>query len=121
MTHITIYHNPKCSKSRQALAYIEEAGYTPQIINYLQTPLSLENLTALVKRSGLSIHDFIRPNEALYTILALDKETDDDSLLKAIVANPILLQRPVVETDKHVIIARPAEKVLTLLRENDKP
>ena len=115
---ITLYHNPRCSTSRNALALLREHGVEPHIIDYLKTPLSRDALAALIARSGLPVRDFLRHKEALYDELRLDTQ-DDAALLDALVAHPQLFNRPVASSDKGVRIGRPAERVLDLL-EDDK-
>ncbi len=115
---ITLYHNPRCSTSRNALALLREHGVEPHIIDYLKTPLSRDALAALIARSGLPVRDFLRHKEALYDELQLDTQ-DAAALLDALVAHPQLFNRPVASSDKGVRIGRPAERVLELL-EDDK-
>ena len=113
---ITLYHNPRCSTSRSALALLREHGVEPHIIDYLQTPLSRGALAALIARSGLPVRDFLRRKEALYSELQLDTQ-DDEALLDALAAHPQLFNRPVASSERGVRIGRPAERVLELLEE----
>ena len=114
--NITLYHNPHCSTSRNALALLREHGVEPQIIDYLKTPLTRDELAALIARSGLPVRDFLRSKEALYTELQLDNPAlDDAALLDALAEHPKLFSRPVASGDKGVRIGRPAERVLELL------
>ena len=111
-----IYHNPKCGTSRNTLALIENAGIQPQVIEYLKTPLSKQELKALISQMGVPVRDVIRAKEPLYLELKLDDERlSDDALLDAMVANPILINRPIVVTDKGVKLCRPSELVLDIL------
>ena len=113
---IKIYHNPKCSTSRNTLALIENAGIQPQVIEYLKTPLSKQELKALISQMGVPVRDVIRAKEPLYLELKLDDERlSDDALLDAMVANPILINRPIVVTNKGVKLCRPSELVLDIL------
>lgn len=113
---ITLYHNPRCSTSRNALALLRERGIEPEIIEYLKTPLSRDELAALVAKSGLAVRDFLRSKEALYRELDLDNPARSDAeLLDALAAHPILLNRPVASSENAVRIGRPAERVLELL------
>lgn len=105
----TIYHNPRCSTSRKALAAMRERGDEPTIIRYLETPPSREELRDLISRAGLSVHDAVRTREAQYKELGLTPETPDEELLDAMVAHPRLIERPIVVTDKGVRIPRPFE------------
>ena len=113
---VTIYHNPKCSNSRGAHELIRDAGITPRVIEYLAAPLDKAALRDLLARGGLSIRDIVRDKEAPYRDLRLgDPALSDDALLDAIVAHPILLQRPIVATPRGVRVCRPPEQVLDLL------
>ena len=112
----TIYHNPRCSTSRNALALIREAGEEPRIIEYLRTPPSRVKLKELLRKARVRVRDAIRTKEPIYAELGLDDESlSDDALLDAMVANPVLIQRPIVETEKGVKVCRPAESVKALL------
>jgi len=113
---IKIYHNPKCGTSRNTLALIENAGIQPQVIEYLKTPLSKQELKVLISQMGVPVRDVIRAKEPLYLELKLDDvNLSDDALLDAMVANPILINRPIVVTDKGVKLCRPSELVLDIL------
>ena len=112
----TIYHNPKCGTSRNTLAMMRNAGVEPEVIEYLQTPPSRERLLALIHEAGLSVRDALRQKEALYTELQLDRpELSDDDLLDAMLAHPILINRPFVVTELGTRLCRPSELVLDLL------
>jgi arsenate reductase len=112
----TIYHNPKCGTSRNTLAMMRNAGVEPEIIEYLQTPPSREQLQALIREAGLSVREALRQKEALYTELQLDRpELSDDALLDAMLAHPILINRPFVVTERGTRLCRPSELVLDLL------
>lgn len=111
-----IYHNPRCSKSRQALALLREQGVEPEIVEYLKTPLGEAALKALLARLGLGARDVLRTGEAPYRELGLaDPDLSEDALIKAIAAHPILLERPIVATDKKAVLGRPPEAVLDLI------
>ena len=102
---VTIYHNPRCSKSRQTLALLEEKGAAPKIVDYLKTPPSAAELKAILKKLGLKPQDIVRKGEARYAELELKERTvSDDELIELMVENPILIERPLVETDKGVRI-----------------
>jgi len=112
----TIYHNPRCSKSRQTLALLEERGIGPRIVDYLKTPPSAAELKAILKRLGLRPRDLLRKGEPLYAELGLkDRDLDDDALLALMVANPILIERPIVVSGGKAAIGRPPETVLEIL------
>ena len=117
---ITIYHNPECGTSRNTLAMIRQSGVEPEIIEYLKTPPSRETLVDLIARSGLTVRDAMRKKEAPYTNLGLDDPaTTDAQLLDAMLAHPILINRPFVVTEKGVRQCRPSEKVLDILPNPD--
>jgi arsenate reductase len=113
---VIIYHNTKCGTSRNTLAMIRNAGIEPHIVEYLKSPPTRALLVQLLARSNLSVRDIVREKEPLYRELKLDDPTlTDEALLDAIMANPILLQRPLVVTRQGVRICRPSELVLDLL------
>ena len=113
--NITIYHNPKCSNSRGALALIQDAGFEPTIIEYLKTPPSRAEMAALVAKMGVAARDLVRAKEAVYGELGLDG-ADDGALLDAMAAHPVLINRPIVVTEKGARLCRPPETVSALLR-----
>ncbi|WP_315388027.1 arsenate reductase (glutaredoxin) [uncultured Stenotrophomonas sp.] len=111
-----IYHNPKCSNSRNALALIRQAGIEPDVVEYLRDPPSRARLAELIEAAGLRVRDAIRTKEAPYAVLGLaDAGLGDEALLDAMVANPILIQRPLVQTTLGTRMARPADVVLEIL------
>jgi arsenate reductase len=113
---VIIYHNTKCGTSRNTLAMIRNAGIEPHIVEYLKSPPTRALLVQLLARGNLSVRDIVREKEPLYRELKLDDPAlTDDALLDAIMANPILLQRPLVVTPQGVRICRPSELVLDLL------
>lgn len=109
-----IYHNPRCSKSRAALALLQERGFNPEIIEYLKKPLDAEQIKALIAQSNLSVRDVMRTNEDVYSTLGLE-QADDERLIQAMVENPILLNRPLVQTEKGVRLGRPLEAIEDIL------
>jgi arsenate reductase len=113
---VTIYHNPRCTKSRETLALLKQHGIEPRVIEYLKaTPSALE-LKGILKKLGLKPRDIIRDNETRYAELRLkDRKVSDDELLALIAANPILLQRPIVVNGNKAAIGRPPENVLSIL------
>ena len=114
--HTTIYHNPRCSKSRQTLALLEERGIGPRVVEYLKTPPSAAELKTILKKLGLRPRDLMRKGEALYAELELkDRELDDDALIALMVANPILIERPIVVSGGKAAIGRPPESVIRIL------
>lgn len=112
MTTLTIYHNPRCSKSRQALAWLQEKGYEPQVIEYLKKPLSLNELRLL--SSHFPIHEFVRTNEQAFKNANISLN-DLEQVLQLIQREPKLMQRPIVTCQDKAVIARPAEKIEALL------
>jgi arsenate reductase len=113
---LTIYHNPRCAKSRATLQLLEARGLKPKIVDYLKTPPSAEELKAILKSLGLKPRDLMRTAEARYAELGLqDRQLDDDALIALMVANPILIERPIVVSGGKAAIGRPPEKVLEIL------
>lgn len=113
---ITLYHNPRCSKSRQALALLEEKGQTIEIVRYLETPPDADTLEALLTTLGVSARDLLRKGEAEYKELGLaDTELNDRQLVDAMVRHPKLIERPIAIKGNRAVIGRPPEAVLTLL------
>lgn len=110
-----LYHNPQCSKSRQALTLLHEKGIQPQIVEYLKTPLSEAQLRALLKKLKIKAHQLIRTNEAIYKDLALGTASTEDELIAAMIKYPKLIERPVFVYQQKAIIGRPPEKILELL------
>lgn len=116
MSNITIYHNPKCGTSRNTLAMIREAGHEPTVIEYLQTPPTRAVLEGLLAQAGIQASDLVRTKEPLFVELGLDKEgVTEEEIINAIEANPILMNRPVVVTEKGTRLCRPKEVVLEIL------
>ena len=102
---VAIYHNPRCSKSRATLELLEARGVKPKVIEYLKTPPSAAELKAILKKLGLSPRDLVRKGEALYAELGLkDRQLSDDRLITLMVANPILIERPIVVSGGKTVI-----------------
>jgi arsenate reductase len=113
---LTIYHNPRCSKSRQTLALLEEKGHAPRIVKYLETPPDTAELGRLLDLLGLEPRELMRKREAPYRALGLDDPAKDrQALIAAMVANPILIERPIVVADGKARLGRPPEAVLEIL------
>lgn len=110
----TIWHNPKCSTSRNTLSLLKEAGAEVSVIEYLKTPPSREELQRLFDRAGMTAREGLRTKEPLAKELGL-AEAGEEAILDAMTANPILIERPLVETGKGVRLARPIEKVREIL------
>ncbi|MDI1268168.1 MAG: arsenate reductase (glutaredoxin) [Polaromonas sp.] len=116
MADITIYHNPQCGTSRNTLALIRNSGAEPEVIEYLQHPPSRETLVALVARTGQPLRALIRSKEKRYAELQLDNPAlTDDQLLDAMLAHPLLINRPIVVTPLGTRLCRPSEAVLDIL------
>jgi arsenate reductase len=112
---VRIYHNPRCTKSRETLALLREQGVEPEIVEYLKTPLSARDVKALAKQLGGSPHALVRSKEEAYAKLGLSAKSSLDAIAKAIAEEPILLERPVVVVGERAAIGRPPENVLALL------
>jgi|SRR5690606_5177496 arsenate reductase len=116
MTDLTLYHNPRCSKSRGALELIEARGLQPTVIRYLETPPSAGELAALLGKLGISARELLRSGEDEYRNLGLaDPSLSEDQLIEAMVQHPRLIERPILVAGDKAVIGRPAEKVLELL------
>lgn len=113
---VTIYHNPNCGTSRKVLGMLRQSGNEPKVIEYLKTPPTKAELKDLLKRMGLTPRQLLRRRGTPFDELGLaDPAKTDDQLLDAILAHPILMERPVVVSDKGVRLCRPPEKVMELL------
>ena len=113
---VTIYHNPDCGTSRNALGLIRNAGVEPRVVEYLKAPPTRGELADLIRRAGLSVRDVLRRKGTPHDALGLgDPSLTDDQLLDAMMAHPILINRPLVVTDRGVKLCRPSEVVLDLL------
>lgn len=116
MTDLTLYHNPRCSKSRGALELLEARGLTPTVVRYLETPLDAAQIKALLKKLGISARQLLRTGEDEYKTLDLvDASLSEAQLIAAIAAHPKLMERPILETTAKAIIGRPPENVLEIL------
>lgn len=116
MTDITIYHNPQCGTSRNTLALIRNTGAEPRVILYLETPPSRAELVALIAASAAPVRSVMRDKEAIFKELDLgNPKWSDDALLDAMLAHPILINRPIVVTPMGTRLCRPSEVVLDIL------
>lgn len=121
MTKVTIYHNPNCGTSRNTLALIRNSGVEPTIIDYLKTPPSRETLIALIGQMGIPARDLLRQKGTPYAELGLDDPSlTDDRLLDAMMAHPILINRPIVVTPLGARLCRPSERVLDILPDQQR-
>lgn len=113
---ITLYHNPRCSKSRQALQLLRERGFEPDIIEYLRSPPSVDELDAILKKLNIEPRQLMRKQEADYQANALDDAgLDRKALIEAMVRHPILIKRPIVLANGKAALGRPPENILTIL------
>ncbi len=111
-----IYHNPKCSTSRKTLALLEEKGVEVEVIEYLKTPPSREELSELLEKMGMTPRELLRKKGDLYKELDLaNPKWSEDEILDFMVEHPVLIERPIVVTEKGVRLARPIERVLEIL------
>ncbi|PHM66632.1 arsenate reductase [Xenorhabdus stockiae] len=117
MQHVIFYHNPRCSKSRETLKLVQELGITPEVIHYLDTPPTAEQLAILLKQLGFSdARQLMRTKEELYKELELDNsELTQEALLQAMADNPKLIERPIVVAGDKARLGRPPEQVKEIL------
>ena len=116
MSDIVIYHNPRCSKSRQALELLKERSIEPTIIKYLETPPTADELKRILRLLGMKPRDLMRKREKEYKELGLDDEAlSDDQLIQAMVEHPRLIERPIVIGNGKAALGRPPEQVLDIL------
>lgn len=112
---VTIYHNPRCSKSRQTLALLQDKGIETEIVEYLKTPPGADEIAAILKKLGIEARALMRTKEAPYKELGLAKVDDEKALIKAMAENPILIERPIVIKGSKAALGRPPEQVLEIL------
>ena len=116
MTDLTLYHNPRCSKSRGALELLEARGLTPTVVRYLETPPNAAQLRDLLGKLGIGARDLLRTGEDEYKTLNLaDSSLSDDGLIDAMAAHPKLIERPILVAGDKAMIGRPPEKILEIL------
>ena len=116
MTDTTLYHNPRCSKSRQTLALLEQSGVIPKIVLYLENPPNPAQLQLLLRKLRLTARDLLRKGEDEYKALGLaDTGLDEDALLKAMSEHPKLIERPIVVVGDRAVLGRPPENVFELI------
>ena len=114
MSDFTIYHNPRCSKSRETLALLEQAGVTPRIVEYLKTPPTAAELKAIVERLGIEPEQLVRKGEEVYKSRYAGKTLTAAQWIDAMVQHPVLIERPIVLKGKRAILGRPPENVKKL-------
>ncbi|MEZ5967271.1 MAG: arsenate reductase (glutaredoxin) [Planctomycetota bacterium] len=115
MTTFTLYHNPRCSKSRATLALLEQHGIAPRIVDYLQTPPTTAELERIVAMLGITPEQLVRKGEAVFAREYEGKDLSAAQWLEAMVRHPILIERPIVVTNERAVLGRPPENVLALL------
>lgn len=116
MTDLTLYHNPRCSKSRSTLQLLEDRGVQPTLVRYLETPPNAEQLRDLLRKLGISARQLLRTGEDEYRELNLaDSALSDADLIDAMAAHPRLIERPILVAGDRAVIGRPPENVLELL------
>ncbi len=116
MSDVIIWHNPRCSKSRQTLALIEEQGSSAEIVKYLESTPGVEEIKDVLKKLGLSARELMRTKEAIYKELDLKNVEDESQLIQAMAENPKLIERPVVIMGDKAVLGRPPEKVIDFLK-----
>jgi arsenate reductase len=115
MSKVTIYHNPRCSKSRNTLALLEKNGVTPDIVLYLENPPDAAQISGLLKKLGMSAGELVRRGEADYKACGLSRDSSDEDILAAMADHPKLIERPIVVKGRRAALGRPPENVLALL------
>jgi len=115
MNNIKIWHNPRCSKSRDSFKLLEEKGINAQVVKYLENVPTKEELRELLQMLDISARELMRTKEALYKELNLQDETSQEALIEAMVANPKLIERPIVIRGNKAVIGRPIERVVELI------
>ena len=115
MSNIQIWHNPRCSKSRATLKLLEERGINPEIIKYLETPHTKEQIKTLLSMLNITPRELMRTKEDIYKELNLKEEKSDEKLIEAMVKHPKLIERPIVIKNKKATIGRPIENIIELL------
>lgn len=112
---ITIYHNPRCRKSREGLAFLEGLGKEFQVIRYLDTPLSTEEIIELVRALDIPPIELVRKNEAIWKSDYKNKDLSDSQIISALAKHPKLIERPIVLKDNKAVVARPADRIKELM------
>jgi len=116
MSKMTLLHNPRCSKSREALKILEENGIDAEIVKYLETPPTKEDIKNILKMLGINARDLMRTKEDIYKELKLKDVTDEEALINAMAEHPKLIERPIVIKDGKAVIGRPPSKIVDFLK-----
>ena len=115
MSQITVWHNPRCSKSRETMKLLDERGVESRVVKYLDEELTVDRVKELLSQLGLEPRELMRTKEAIYRELKLKDESDPERLIEAMVEHPKLIERPIVIKDGKAVIGRPIERVVELL------
>ena len=115
MTDVTIYHNPRCSKSRQTLSLLQENGLEPEVVEYLKTPLTAAALKRVIKALGIEAIELLRRKESLYREVFPDGTPSNADAVRMMTEHPKLMERPIVVAGDNAVIGRPPENVLALI------
>ena len=115
MSKMTLLHNPRCSKSREALKILEENGIDAEIVKYLETPPTKEDIKNILKMLGINARELMRTKEDIYKELKLKDVTDEEALINAMAEHPRLIERPIVIKDGKAVIGRPPSKIVEFL------
>jgi len=116
MAKVTIWHNPRCSKSRNSMTLLEEKGVDVEVVKYLDTPPTKEELKTLLSQLGMNARELMRTKEDVYKELGLKEVDDEEKLIEAMVENPKLIERPIVIKEGKAVIGRPIENVVELIK-----
>ena len=112
---ITIYHNPRCRKSREALSFLKEKSYRVKVVEYLKDLMSIEDLMALLNDLDIRPIELVRKHESIWKEQFKERNLNDTAILEAMVQNPILIERPIVKSKKGAVVARPLERLLEVI------
>jgi len=115
VTGLTIYHNPNCTKSRATLSLLQDRGFKPRVVEYLRTPPTAAELDTIVRKLGIKPEQLVRKGEEIYKAKYAGKILTDSDWIKAMVSDPILIERPIVVSGERAAIGRPPENVLPLI------
>ena len=117
MNNVIVWHNPRCSKSRNTVALLEEKGIEMTVVKYLETPPNKEEISNILKMLNMSARELMRTKEDIYKTLNLQEESSEEKLIEAMVNHPKLIERPIVIKDGKAAIGRPIEKIVALLNQ----
>jgi len=112
---IQVFHNPRCGKSRACLAFLNESGKEFEIVKYLETVPTFDELSSIIKKLGISPLELVRQKEKLWTEEFKSRKLSDEAIIRAMIANPILIERPIVVNGNRAVIARPLEKAASII------